>query len=342
MWDENKVRIIDIAEELGLSTATVSNVLHGKTKKISDKTVRRVERKLEERGYIPNMAATLLARNNSRIIGVAVKNHEKYEGRLLEDPFISAAINALSDEIEKQGYFMLLKKALEIMDIARFASMWNLDGMVVLSFCADEYQNLRDHIRIPFVVYDGFIQSPDRISNVMLDDFDGGRQVGEYLKSMGHSEVLCVADNRICMDLDRYNGLCAGLGKRADFLEIPLLEKQREAFYREHLPHLTAHTAIFAVSDFYAAELMGFLRRNGVDMPGDISLVGFDGSRYCGMTSPTLASVYQDHRLRAGTAMDLLVKMIADPGFSQTLRLPVRLLPGGRVKNRTLSSLRNL
>ena len=47
MWDENKVRIIDIADELGLSTATVSNVLHGKTKKISDATVKRVEKKLE-------------------------------------------------------------------------------------------------------------------------------------------------------------------------------------------------------------------------------------------------------------------------------------------------------
>lgn len=77
MWDINKVRIIDIAEELKVSTATVSNVLHGKTKKISDETVKLVEKKLEERGYIPDMAATLLARNNSRIIGVVVNNHKK-------------------------------------------------------------------------------------------------------------------------------------------------------------------------------------------------------------------------------------------------------------------------
>ncbi|MBR1558975.1 MAG: LacI family DNA-binding transcriptional regulator, partial [Clostridia bacterium] len=140
MWDLSKVRIVDIAEELGVSTATVSNVLHGKTKKISDATVRRVERKLEERGYIPNMAATLLARNDSRIIGVVAKDHEKYEGRLLEDPFISASLNDLADEIEGRGYFMMLKKASAVMDIVRFASMWNLDGMVVMCFCADEYQ----------------------------------------------------------------------------------------------------------------------------------------------------------------------------------------------------------
>ena len=110
MWSENKVRIKDIAEELGLSTATVSNVLHGKTQKISDRTVKAVEQKLEERGYIPDMAATLLARNNSRIIGVVVNDHPKYEGHVFEDSFISAAINYLSDETEANGYFMMLKR----------------------------------------------------------------------------------------------------------------------------------------------------------------------------------------------------------------------------------------
>ena len=50
MWDENKIRIVDIAEELRLSTATVSNVIHGKTKKISDNTIKRVQDKLQERG----------------------------------------------------------------------------------------------------------------------------------------------------------------------------------------------------------------------------------------------------------------------------------------------------
>ena len=54
--EERRVRICDLAEELGLSTATVSNVIHGKTKKVSDATVQRVTALLEEREYIPNMA----------------------------------------------------------------------------------------------------------------------------------------------------------------------------------------------------------------------------------------------------------------------------------------------
>ena len=156
MWDENKVRIKDVAEALGVSTATVSNVLHGKTKKISDATVKRVQEKLNEMGYVPNMAATLLAQNNSRIIGVVVNDHPKYEGHVLEDPYVCSALNALSNEIDNAGYFMMLRKSSQISEIPVFASMWNMDGMIIMGFCQDDYQSLRDKIRIPFVVYDGF------------------------------------------------------------------------------------------------------------------------------------------------------------------------------------------
>ena len=73
-----RVRIIDIAQELGVSTATVSNVIHGKTKKISDQTVRRVQEALERRQYVPSMAGILLAQNSSRIVGAAVSGQGPY------------------------------------------------------------------------------------------------------------------------------------------------------------------------------------------------------------------------------------------------------------------------
>ena len=65
---QDRVRIADVADSLGLSTATVSKVIHGKTEKISDKTVKRVQQELERSGYIPNMAGILLARNNSDLL----------------------------------------------------------------------------------------------------------------------------------------------------------------------------------------------------------------------------------------------------------------------------------
>lgn len=77
---QERVRICDIAKELGLSTATVSNVIHGKTNKVSDETVQRVTALLEERRYIPSMAGILLAQNSSGIIGVFVQRSSEVRG----------------------------------------------------------------------------------------------------------------------------------------------------------------------------------------------------------------------------------------------------------------------
>lgn len=326
MWSENKVRIIDIAQELGLSTATVSNVLHGKTKKISARTVKRVQEKLEERGYIPNMAATLLGQNDSRIIGVVIKNHEKYEGQLLTDPFIASALNDISDEIERNGFFMMVKKAADIREAVKFASMWNMVGMLILSFCSDEYQSLRDQIRIPFVVYDGYLERADRFCNIRIDDRDGGRQVGAHLRELGHRRVLCVADNLECMDRERYEGLCEGLGFQADFLKIPMQKTERLAFYQARLPQLRQYSAVFAVSDYYAVELMRFLLASGVRLPEEISMVGFDDSGICRQTVPALTSVRQDGKCRARMALQMLKRMGQEPDFSGDFLTPVQLV----------------
>lgn len=326
MWAEDKVRIVDIADELGVSTATVSNVIHGKTKKISDRTVRRVQEKLEERGYIPNMAATLLAQNSSRIIGVVMNDHEKYEGRVLMDPFVASAVNDLADEIEKNDFFMMLKKTTDLMEAVKFASMWNMVGMVILGFCAHEYQQLRRRIHIPFVVYDGYFENQGRICNLQLDDRDGGRQAGEYLRSLGHRRVLCISDNQECMDQQRYEGLCSGLGFRADFMKIPMREEQRRSYYQEQLARLRSYSAVFAVSDYYAADLIRFLQSSGVRVPDEVSVIGFDDSELCRQVVPSLTSVGQDYRLRAQMAVRLLKRMREQPEYTGDFTIPVRLV----------------
>ena len=181
---EERVRIVDIAEELGLSTATVSNVIHGKTKKISDETVKRVQELLEKRQYVPSMAGILLSQNNSRIVGVVVNNHEKYENKVLEDAFIASAINALMFELEKSGYFMMVKATTDWNEVIRYASMWNMDGLVLIGFCDSDYEKIREKMHIPFVVYDGFFEKSTRICNLTIDDYNGGYQVGTYLYDM--------------------------------------------------------------------------------------------------------------------------------------------------------------
>ena len=324
--EEGRVRICDIAEELGLSTATVSNVLHGKTKKISDETVKRVQAALEERQYIPSMAGILLAQNSSRIVGVVVMDHEKYEGHILDDVFISASLNHLSTEIEKNGQFMMIKKATDPEEIIRFASMWNLDGLVLIGFCDQDYTYLRSHMRIPFVVYDGFCACTDRIYNITIDNFDGGRQVGAYFRKKGHQRALCIADNQVCVDLDRFQGFCEGFGKAAEFMLIPMQKQQRIAFYREHFDKLREFTAIFAVSDYYAIELIHFLTEQGISVPNQISVAGFDDTPMCCLVSPTLTSVRQDVALRAQIAVQKLRELKEKKEIETIIKLPVELI----------------
>ena len=325
--EEQRVRISDIAQELGLSTATVSNVIHGKTKKISDETVKRVMALLEERQYIPSMAGILLAQNSSKIIGVFVNDHEKYEGHTLDDFFIASSLNHLSTEIEAHGQFMMVKKAKSPEDIIKFASMWNMDGIVVIGFCDQDYMYLRNHMRIPFVVYDGYCEKPERILNITIDNYDGGFQKGTYFRERGHKRALCIADNDICVDMERYQGFRDGFASgMVEFVMIPMRKEERWEYYRRNLSMFQSITAVFAVSDYYAMDLICFLQEQGIRVPEQISVAGFDDIPMCRMFCPTLTTVKQDGALRAKIAVEKLGELKMGKLIQNEIRLPVSLV----------------
>lgn len=320
-----RIRICDIARELGVSTATVSNVIHGKMEKVSPETYRRVQEALEEQQYIPSMAGILLAQNSSRIIGVVFHDHEKYEGRPLEDPFFASSLNALSQEVEQSGYFLMVKTAKTTEEIVRMASMWNMEGLVLLGFCEQDYQTLRDSMRVPFVIYDGNGSTPDRYYDLVLDDFDGGYQAGQYLSRLGHRSVLCLSDNLEHVDLERIRGFQAAFGETAVRL-LPVAKNLRMTFYTSILEELRQYTAVFAVSDFYAVELMGFLQSHGIRVPEEISVVGYDDapiSRWC---RPTLTTIRQDGALRAKLAIEKLRQLRTGQERGGTVQVPVQLV----------------
>lgn len=323
--ENGRVRIIDIAEELGLSTATVSNVIHGKTNKVSGETVKRVQQLLEDRQYIPSMAGILLAQNNSKIIGVVINDHEKYEGHTLEDQFISASVNALAKEIEQAGKFLMLKVTDKWNEIPKFASMWNMEGMVLIGYCEQDYKKLREQMHIPFVVYDGYMESSGNLVNIEVNHFDGGVQVGRYLKSRGHSAVLCISDNDICMDMERFMGLKSEI-PAAELMVIPMEQEARIIFYMKHLKKIKNYTAVFAVSDYYAMDFIQFLKNVGVSVPEDISVVGFDNVRECKKFVPALTTIKQDYKQRASLAVDMLSRLKDGCCREKNVILPVTLI----------------
>lgn len=325
----NRVRIADVADSLGLSTATVSKVIHGKTEKISDETVKRVQQELERSGYIPNMAGILLARNNSRIIGVVVNDNEKYEGRVLEDGFVMSSLNALSHEVNEKGYFLMIKTTSDISEIPVFASMWNMDGLILMGFCEADYEKLRNQMRISFVVYDGYFEKCSKVVNLVINHYDGGYHAGKYLKELGHKKALCIADNFICMDKERIEGFRKAFepGKTLRW-EIAKTEKERMRFYEDKYRELVKGnvTAVFAVSDFYALEFMRFLQGEGVQIPKDIQIIGFDDNLASRESNPALTTIHQEAPLRAKTAIKCLEAMRDGAECETEIVLPVELI----------------
>lgn len=332
--DKYRTTISDIAEELGVSTATVSNVIHGKTAKISAATVRRVNELLEKRNYMPNMAEILLGQNSSKIVGIVINNHEKYENRTIEDGFISSTLNALSREIDKAGFFVMVKVTSELDTVEKFASMWNMVGLVIMGFCDTAYKNLREKIRIPFVIVDGETDSATSgICNLILDNYDGGRQVGKYLAEAGHSRVLCITDNLYRLDSDRINGAKGAFGSdKTDILVVPTQKDARHEYYAARLNTFKSYSAIFAVSDYYAMELIRFLADNNINVPQDISVIGFDDAPLSEFCTPPLTTVRQNIAERARKAIELLSDLTNGKSVPPEFVSPVTLIIRDSVK----------
>lgn len=327
-----RVRIADIAQELGLSTATVSNVIHGKTKKMSEETVKRVQKLLEERQYIPSMAGILLAQNDSRIIGVVVHDHEKYEEHTLEDSFIAASLNTLAKELDREGYFLMLKLTKSCEEIPRFSSMWNMVGLILMGFCREDYKKLKEQMHIPLVVYDAFCEEEGNFFNIETDHYAGGVLMARHLKEKGHQKVLCIADNDVCMDLMRFEGMRSVIPK-AELMIIPYETKKRHSYYEEHLARIMEYTAVFAVSDYYAIDFMQFLFRQGIRVPEQISVAGFDDIKEASYMCPGLTTIRQDYEERAKMALRMLCRQKEGDKFPKNVRLPVSLVERESVGN---------
>lgn len=315
MYKEDRYRISDIAEELGLSTATVSNVINGKLHKVSKETAMRVWKLIEEKGYLPGKADILLGLNDSQIIGIFIDDHLKYEGRVLEDPFISSCVNGFVYEIENKGYVSMLKLTDKVSDLISFSSMWNMAGVVVIGFCEQDYNYLRNNMRIPFVVIDGDKAEGERFCNITIDNFDGGVQAGTYFKNLCLNKALCISDNYENVDRERIDGFRSVIND-AEIMIVPMTKEKRDMFYKDNIEYINSFDCIFCVSDYYALEFM----KLGLNK----SLIGFDDVPLSSLMG--LSTVRQDNRLRAKTGIEKLIELIDGNNVENNIVLPVELV----------------
>ena len=132
----------DIADLAGVSMMTVSNVINGKTSRVSQKTRDKVNAIIEEYGYVPNLNARSLSNKKSHIIGIIISLDEKdvlLGTNYFENPYISTMIGTIERELQKNEYFTMIRSVSKNADIISLLKNWNVDGIIILYPAAGEY-----------------------------------------------------------------------------------------------------------------------------------------------------------------------------------------------------------
>ena len=313
--------IKEIAEALNVSTATVSNVIHGNLKKMSPATAEIIRKKLEEYSYIPNMSARILAKGQSSIIGVITNYPNREEKFALQDPFVSELMGALENAIRTEGYYMMLNAAQNANEIARIAQTWDVDGLIVMGLQANQCRELMEEAKKPIVFIDCYFDRGEMYNNVGLDDRKGMYQLTRYLLKSGHRNMLFIGDQPVLwgVDANRLQGHIDALATagiewdQKNYREISKDRKIRQQDFEKLAKRLRREntTAWLFTSDYYAVEAINFLHDAGFHVPEDISVTGFDDNILAHVVRPRLTTVHQDVYKKAEAAVKMLMGIIS-------------------------------
>lgn len=312
------VRIKDIAERAGVSTTTVSNVIHQKEGKVSPELAARIQDMVQEMGYVPSLSARMLAKEHSRVIGVVVCGGEEEPLRSRRDLLAASLVRYLETAIRAKGYYMMLFAGRSMEEIIQESRAWNFDGVITFGAAQEEIERLQASFQKPLVAIDnGFDQAYSNVCQVGTDDFGGGRQIGQYLISQGHRRLLFVADNDTGEDHRRWLGFREAM-EEAGLPDVEqmhlLLSPDRETRLRQYpdlLPLLRRQTALCFCSDYHAVEAMNRLRELGLRTPEDLSITGFDDLVYAWVSWPSLTTVHQCIDEKARLAVEAMTNMVS-------------------------------
>lgn len=307
-----------IAKEAGVSTATVSNVINGNYHKVSNETILKVQKIIEDNDYKPNASARSLASKESKIIGVVIPNVDTEENFYV-NPHSAHILALLENYIRKQGYYMMVRCVGRCEEIIPLFSSWNVDGMIFFGTFKDEVEDIKNRLKVPTVYLDTYAEELE-IANVGSDDYKGGYLAARYLLAKGHREIAFVGPNINSPGViqQRYQGFrdaCAEKGIEVASNHI----FETDTVYRSGI--ITGQkmaisdvkfTAAAIMSDTVAFGVMEGLRMCGMNVPNDISIIGFDDLPACCFSNPKLTTISQNVPQKALLVGNYLFEMIRE------------------------------
>ena len=326
----------DIANAVGVSLTTVSNVIHGNFDRVSPQTVARIQEAIEQMHYVHNMSARALVSHSPHIIAY-IDTHsplETYAG----NGFAGVLLSGIENVVTEHGYFMMMRRGTDENTLRMMLNTWNPDGVIFKDCVPASLVSFVQGLGKPCVTINTYLDNPDLIQ-VRAADYDGGRMATEHLLSLGHRNILFVGAVGLgFMNNDqRYRGHCdalreAGVTPKAENLIASLHPFNADSAIAmgRSLASRSDFSAICVSGDQYAVAIMAGLRECGVRVPEDISIIGFDDADIARMANPPLTTIRQDgigKGERAAQALfDLINGQHPDP---KDFTLPVELIVRG-------------
>lgn len=301
------MNIHDVAKKSGLSVVTVSRVINN-SPSVREANRQKVLKAIEELNYQPNSAARSLVRGKTGVIGMSITN--------FNDSFYDRVIRVVNRKLAEHGYFLALSIAENEVEGDNFLFQKDrVDGIILLSpLREEEYVNELKGKNIPFVLLDNQFQHED-VPSVVVDNYQGGYEATKHLIGLGHTQIAYIGGPSVFLSVaERKRGYIQALEEAGltpfgteycGFTVSGGYEVAKRWIREDKLP-----TAIFSGDDFIALGVVQALREEGIMVPHDISVVGFDDQQFVGEFYPRLTTVRQPEAQMGSIGVDLLLKLI--------------------------------
>lgn len=326
--EKQSVTIVDVARRAGYSHSTVSRVLNDHPN-VKEETRAAILHAVDELGYVANLQARSLAGGRLGVIGLVVLH--------LESTYMVEIVRSIDQALADAGYdFMLCTTYRREQGERSYVGQLSggmVDGLIViLPVDAQRYAEELSRRNFPFVLLD---HGPHELaSSVAADNDHGVTLVVEHLRDLGHRRVACITGD-VGLDIgrsrrDSFSAAAARFGLdtdpalviEGDFGDLLAAKATMELMELDDPP-----TAIFASADTAAFGVFEALNQLGLQVPGDVSVVGFDDIPEAAVTNPPLTTVQQPFKDLGFRAVEHMLRKIDEPAIPPThIKVPVSLV----------------
>lgn len=329
-----RVNIKDVAREAGVSTATVSYVLNDTPhQSISAETTSRIREAVRKLNYVPNLNARSLSSRKTNLIGVVIPQTEPGKEFMFSNPFYGDLLSSAEYEARQNGYHLLLSGSESNQSYINIARNRGVDGIIIVGAYPTKWLDELQELAIPVVLVDTYVKDPV-YHTIGIDDRLGGRMATEYLIKNGHRRIAFVSGQ--IEDQGVVQKRFQGYRDALDAAGIPLRQEHiypgnisfeyAESVAQEMLSRGRKETAAFASADILGMGLIKGMRRLGLHVPEDLSIVGFDDVYLARICDPSLTTVRQDIAAKGTTAVQFILDALAGKQGKQERILPIEIV----------------